>query len=103
MANLQYNNFLALVISQPRSSIIDSDHLYRRSSSIISTSSRMGGVEDTRLHKIIYEVGRRFSSVDKALSKCPSKKLRIDATYPMSTVLAQDFVTLAGKYTNFSS
>jgi len=96
------NSFLASMVSNPRGGYLGDTNVFRRYTSNVRTIATVGGVDDIRHVQVNYEVGRRFKSVLEALA--PARQAaRIDAAYPTGSALAEDFVGLAKKYTNFSA
>jgi len=96
------NNFLSSVIASPRGGRIPNSATFRRYVANVTTNATIGGNMDTRLSQIHYEVGRRHNTATEAL--LPARDIhRVEAAYPTGAALAEDFVGLAKKYTNFSA
>nr|WMJ90927.1 coat protein [Beauveria bassiana victorivirus 2] len=103
MSTLQSNTFLSGVIANGRGSLISDDNQFRRYAANTRSSAVIGGNEDARLARIFYEVGRVHPTKGRALAGTPDGVLRVDAAYPTTGTLAEEFVGLAKKYTNFSA
>ncbi|AYD49681.1 capsid protein [Fusarium asiaticum victorivirus 1] len=102
MAALVRNNFLAAVLANARGRHIGAtDH--RRYRTVMRTTSKIGGVNDSRSASIFYEIGRGVNSIEAALATPVDAIPRVEAAYPTNTVLAEDFIGLAKKYSNFAS
>nr|QTE76047.1 coat protein [Neofusicoccum parvum victorivirus 1] len=76
---------------------------FRRYRSNIRTDSTIAGRNDTRVAQIQYEIGPRHTTPEDLFRTLPEEVVRLDASYPTATVLAEDFVGLARKYSNFSA
>ncbi|ANJ77667.1 coat protein [Sclerotinia nivalis victorivirus 1] len=103
MTTVIRNSFLASVLASPRGGYIENDNTYRRYKSNVRTSSTIGGNEDSRLVQILYEVGRSKNSKGRALARPGEDDPLIEAGYPTANALAEDFVGLSKKFTNFSA
>lgn len=103
MTTVIRNSFLASVLAQPRGGTIGTHATYRRYKSNVRTSATLGGNEDSRMTQILYEVGRVHANKGQALARPPDNAVLIDAAYPTASALAEDFVGLAKKFTNFSA
>ncbi|BAN51774.1 putative capsid protein [Rosellinia necatrix victorivirus 1] len=102
MAATARNNFLASVVANARGQPITAAG-HRRFRSVVRTSATIGGVNDSRAASIFYEIGRGVNSSESALAVPTDATMRVEAAYPTNAVLAEDFVGLAKKYSNFSS
>jgi hypothetical protein len=103
MTSVIRNSFLASVLANPRGSEINDDATYRRYKSNIRTSAVIGGNEDSRLSQVLYEVGRAVNTKGRALTRPMDGAILVEAGYPSSGALAEDFIGLAKKFTNFSA
>ncbi|UHK03340.1 MAG: coat protein [Hangzhou totivirus 5] len=103
MANLFLSGFLAGVISDVKGSYQTAACAFRRYAATVRTSAQVGGNIDSRATRITYEVGRVSSTAAQALSGVPDGAVAIDASYPTSVVLSEEFAGLAKKYTNFAA
>ncbi|CBY84991.1 coat protein [Tolypocladium cylindrosporum virus 1] len=97
------NSFLSGVIASPRGGSLDNDNRFRRYRTSVRTTATIGGNDDSRTTSIFYEVGRAVNTKGRALNRPSDGALCIEAAYPTNTVLAEDFIGLAKKYTNFSA
>lgn len=97
------NSFLASVLAQPRGGRINNANSYRRYRANVRTSALIGGNEDSRMTQISYEIGRVSNTKGQALARPGDNALLVDAAYPTAGALAEDFVGLAKKFTNFSA
>uniref|UniRef100_A0AAU8EH01 Coat protein n=1 Tax=Colletotrichum cliviicola victorivirus 1 TaxID=3230497 RepID=A0AAU8EH01_9VIRU len=97
------SSLLAGVISAPIGGAL-ADNQYRRYRSVVNSTASIGGAPDNIGKTILYEVGSRYKTRDAALQlKDPSLRHNISASYPTASVLRDDFLGLAKKYTNFSA
>lgn len=103
MIDISVNSFLAGVLANARGGHIADSNNFRRYAASVRTSAIIGGNEDARLTRIFYEVGRAHKSSKLALGVPASSAIRVDAAYPTASVLAEEFVGLSKKYTNFSA
>nr|WDS83876.1 putative coat protein [Cordyceps chanhua victorivirus 1]WDV34687.1 coat protein [Cordyceps chanhua victorivirus 1] len=103
MSAVQTTAFLSGVIANGRGGRISANNQFRRYAANVRTSAVLGGNQDARLSRIFYEVGRVHNDARAALAVRPEATLRIDAAYPSSATMAEEFVGLAKKYTNFSA
>ncbi|UHK03336.1 MAG: coat protein [Hangzhou totivirus 3] len=103
MAAFPKNSFLASVISDARGGYLAGDGSFRRYKATVQTSAILSGVRDTRTDEITYEVGRAGSQLGPFLAKRPDSGICVESAYPTSSVLSEEFLGLAKKYTNFSS
>ncbi|AIA22671.1 coat protein [Beauveria bassiana victorivirus NZL/1980] len=103
MATTVRNSLLASVISTPRGGALDAGTTFRRYRSNCRTSTTIGGNEDARIAQITYEVGRVHNTKGQALAQTGERTVAIETAYDTSAVLAEDFVGLAKKFTNFSA
>ncbi|BCA66667.1 coat protein [Colletotrichum fructicola victorivirus 1] len=103
MDSIVRNSFLAGVIASPRGGVINADNQFRRYRTSVRTTATIGGNDDSRVTSIFYEVGRAVNTKGRALNRPGDDALRVEAAYPTNTVLAEDFIGLAKKYTNFSA
>ncbi|CCC42234.1 coat protein [Beauveria bassiana victorivirus 1] len=103
MSTVQTNAFLSGVIANGRGALLTADNQFRRYAANTRSSATIGGNEDARLARIFYEVGRVHSTKARALAAAPDGLLRVDAAYPTTGTLAEEFIGLAKKYTNFSA
>ncbi|UBZ25889.1 coat protein [Neofusicoccum parvum victorivirus 3] len=76
---------------------------FRKYRSNIRTDSTIAGRVDTRVAQVQYEIGPRYHSAAELFRPLPEEVVKLDASYPMSTALSEDFVGLARKYSNFSA
>ncbi|KAI0994284.1 hypothetical protein K3495_g13897 [Podosphaera aphanis] len=97
------NSFLTSTIASPRGTTITADGQFRRYATPVSTYSKIGGSIDSRITRILYEVGRRNATTAEDMAPPPEGVLRGYAAYPTSSAVAEDFNALARKYTNFSA
>lgn len=95
--------FLAGVLANARGGRITTKDTYRRYKTVVRTSATIAGVLDTRLTGIFYEVGRAVDTKGKLLKAHTDTALIVEASYPTNTVLAEDFIGMAKKYSNFSA
>jgi len=58
---------LANSVASPRSGLITSDSTYRKYRAVLSSYSLFNGLRDNSHKPIVYEVGRRHSSLKDAL------------------------------------
>jgi len=103
MSTVIRNSFLASAIALPRGGLVNGENQFRRYKSNIRTSAVIGGVEDHRMTQILYEVGRVSHTKGRALAPLPENAIRVEAAYHTAGALAEDFVGLAKKFTNFSA
>lgn len=103
MSTVVRNAFLSGVIASPKGLRLDKDNTFRRYRTFVRTSTTVGGNLDARNASIYYEVGRAMDTIGKALSRPSDDEFGVEASYPTNTILAEDFVGLAKKYTNFSA
>ncbi|AZT88632.1 coat protein [Colletotrichum eremochloae totivirus 1] len=103
MDSVVRNSFLAGVIASPRGGNLTADNQFRRYRTLVRTTSTIGGNQDTRNASIFYEVGRAVNTKGRALNRPQDEAVRVEASYPTNSVLAEDFIGLAKKYTNFSA
>lgn len=103
MSTVIRNSFLASAIALPRGGTIDAATQYRRYKANVRTSAQVGGNEDHRMVQILYEIGRVHTSKDKAMARPAVNATLVEASYHTAGALAEDFVGLAKKYTNFSA
>nr|QDH91164.1 MAG: hypothetical protein H4RhizoLitter2077_000001 [Totiviridae sp.] len=96
------NSLLASVIASPRGGYLTDTATFRRYTSGVVTEAMVRGCVDTRQAVIHYEVGRRFKTITDALAPVRGGQ-RVDAAYHTGAALAEDFVGLAKKYSNFSA
>ncbi|QBA82442.1 CP [Botryosphaeria dothidea victorivirus 2] len=76
---------------------------YRRYRSYLRTDSTIAGLVDSRTATIQYEIGPRFERYVDLFASLPADIPRMDVSYPSATTLAEDFVGLARKHSNFSA
>ncbi|AZT88634.1 coat protein [Colletotrichum navitas totivirus 1] len=80
------------------------ENQYRRYRSAVTTTTNLGGRPDPTGKTILYEVGTRYKTKEKALAvNTGLARAAIVASYPTSSVLRDDFLGLAKKYSNFSA
>ncbi|AZP53927.1 coat protein [Nigrospora oryzae victorivirus 2] len=103
MAQPGPNNFLTGVIARPVGGGIVADNRFRRYRTVVRTSAVIGGSEDSRVTSIFYEVGRVFTTTGAALATAGDNAHLVESSYPTNSVLVEDFVGLAKKYSNFSA
>nr|URX65567.1 coat protein [Nigrospora chinensis victorivirus 1] len=103
MASVGPNHFLAGVIARPLGGRIASNDRFRRYRTVVRTSAVVGGVEDSRTTSIYYEVGRAVSTAGAALAAHGDNAHLVEASYPTNSILVEDFVGMAKKYSNFSA
>ncbi|AIT56393.1 coat protein [Ustilaginoidea virens RNA virus L] len=103
MSEINTNAFLAGILANARGGHIADNNTFRRYASSVRSSATIGGNEDARLTRIFYEVGRVHANARLALAAHASTMLRIDASYPTASVLAEEFVGLSKKYSNFAA
>ncbi|UIB81488.1 putative coat protein [Corynespora cassiicola victorivirus 1] len=103
MSTIIRNSFLASAIALPRGGTIDAENRFRRYKSTIRTSSTIGGNEDHRTAQILYEVGRVHTTKGGALTRPGDGAVQVEASYSTAGALAEDFVGLSKKFTNFSA
>lgn len=103
MSSIVRNSFLASVIARPRGTRPTGDDQYRRYKSNVRTESTIGGVPDSRVTQITYEVGRRYTRLTQALASPDEAGHRVECSYPTASSLVEDFIGLARKYSNFSA
>nr|WCS16032.1 coat protein [Metarhizium anisopliae M5 victorivirus 1] len=103
MSEIITNTFLSGVLANSRGGFIADNNTYRRYGASVRTSSQIGGNEDARLARVFYEIGRVHATKGGALARRPEAHVAVDAAYPTTAVLAEEFVGLSKKYTNFSS
>lgn len=97
-----HNAFLASALASPRGGYLSDSETFRRYATNITSSTMVGGNTDSRHAVIQYEVGRRYKTVAEAL--LPARGgMCIDTSYDTGAALAEDFVGLAKKYSNFSA
>lgn len=101
--DIAHNNLLTGVIATPRGGRIEAGR-FRRYRSAINTSATIKGVVDTRVTSILYEVGRAVDSIEDALRPdTGGAATAVVGSYPTAAVLAEDFLGMARKYSNFSA
>nr|AMQ11130.1 coat protein [Beauveria bassiana victorivirus 1] len=103
MATTIRNSLLASVVSSPRGGLIEAGNTFRRYRSNCRTSATIGGNEDARIAQITYEIGRVHNTKGQALAQNGERVVAVETAYDTSAVLAEDFVGLAKKFTNFSA
>nr|WMJ90929.1 coat protein [Beauveria bassiana victorivirus 3] len=103
MDKLFTTSFLASVLADIKSGTVTPLREFRRYQATLRSSATIGGNEDSRVSAITYEVGGVFPKASRALAPAPSEATRVDAAYPTSTILSEEFCGLAKKYTNFSA
>lgn len=103
MASQLSPTFLSGILANARGGRISTKDTYRRYKTIVRTSANIGGVLDSRVTGIFYEVGRATDSKGKLLKASREDAPLVEASYPTNTVLAEDFIGLAKKHTNFSA
>lgn len=103
MSEIARHSFLSSVLASPRGSYLNDANHFRRYKTTCRTSAKLGGNEDARLAQITYEIGRVHKSKGQALSRPGERVVLVDTSYDTSSVLAEDFVGLAKKFTNFSA
>lgn len=103
METLGLNHFLSGVIAAPRAGRVLEDSLFRRYHAHVRTSAEIGGAQDVRDTSIRYEVGRISGKIGAILSAAFDDTRRVEASYPTNAILAEDFLGLARKYSNFSA
>nr|QLC37109.1 coat protein [Botrytis cinerea victorivirus 3] len=103
MTNQLSPTFLSGVLANARGGRITAKDTYRRYKTIVRTSATIAGVLDTRLTGIFYEIGRAVDTKGKLLRNHPENITLVEASYPTNSVLAEDFIGMAKKYTNFSA
>ncbi|AAS68035.1 coat protein [Chalara elegans RNA Virus 1] len=97
------NHFLSGVIAAPKGGRLAEDSAFRRYRAHVRTTATIGGNTDARNAFIRYEVGRSSGKRGQLLAAPPDDSRRIEASYPTNAVLAEDFLGLAKKYSNFSA
>lgn len=103
MTTIVRNSYLASVLANPRGARPTAAHPFRRYRANIRTESVVGGLNDARHTQVSYEVGRAPDTKGAALRTAPDGLVRVEAAYPTSATLAEDFIGLAKKYSNFSA
>jgi hypothetical protein len=102
MESISNQSWLSSVLSDPRADRLINEKTFRKYGATIETTATIGDTTDSSVRSIMYEVGMRHKTIDGALARPPLGVCRLDCSYPSSSVLIDEFVGLAKKFSNFS-
>lgn len=103
MSSYTHTSFLASVLCDARAGAPSSESTFRRYGATVQSSTTIAGNRDTKMSTIVYEVGAASFRLKTLLGRRSDGAPRVECAYRCSSVLSEEFIGLAKKYTNFSA